>query len=115
MRSRWAIASGLQRFNSAGAGAGLNRADAARRSPHELEGTAPRARASPSSMILSVGYDSASRVLEVEFRRGSRIYRHFDVPEFLYQGLIAARSKGSPSRPASPTDTGPNAGRGKLN
>lgn len=47
-----------------------------------------------SSMILSVGFDSASRVLEIEFRRGPRVYRYFDVPEFLYEGLMAARSKG---------------------
>ena len=47
-----------------------------------------------SSMILSVGYDSASGVLEIEFRRGPRVYRYFDVPEFLYRGLMAARSKG---------------------
>jgi hypothetical protein len=45
-------------------------------------------------MILSIGYDSASRVLEIEFRRGLRVYRYFDVPEFLYQGLMVARSKG---------------------
>ncbi len=47
-----------------------------------------------SSMILSVGYDTASRVLEIEFRRGPRIYRYFDVPEFMYKGLMASRSKG---------------------
>jgi len=47
-----------------------------------------------SSMILSVGYDNASGVLEIEFRRGPRVYRYFDVPEFLYRGLMAAPSKG---------------------
>lgn len=47
-----------------------------------------------SSMILSVGYDKEAPVLEIEFRRGLRVYRYFDVPEFLYQGLLAARSKG---------------------
>ena len=45
-------------------------------------------------MVLSVGYDSASRVLEIEFRRGPCVYRYFDVPEFLYRGLMATRSKG---------------------
>ena len=44
-------------------------------------------------MILSVGYDSTSKVLEIEFRRGPRVYRYFDVPEFL-PGMMAARSKG---------------------
>jgi KTSC domain len=47
-----------------------------------------------SSMILSVGYDSATNVLEIEFRRGPRVYRYSGVPEFLYQGLMAAPSKG---------------------
>ena len=45
-------------------------------------------------MILAVGYENSSKVLEIDFRRGSRVYRYFEVPEFLYQGLLAARSKG---------------------
>jgi hypothetical protein len=45
-------------------------------------------------MILAVGYDSSSRILEIEFRRGPRVYRYFEVPQFLYQGLLAAQSKG---------------------
>ncbi|MGH9385909.1 MAG: KTSC domain-containing protein [Vicinamibacterales bacterium] len=45
-------------------------------------------------MILAVGYDSSSRILEIEFRRGLRVYRYFEVPEFLYQGLLTAHSKG---------------------
>ena len=47
-----------------------------------------------SSSIVAVGYDPASRVLEIEFRKGST-YRFFDVPEFLYRGLMLAPSKGS--------------------
>jgi len=47
-----------------------------------------------SLMILAVGYENSSKVLEIDFRRGSRVYRYFEVPEFLYQGLLAARSKG---------------------
>ena len=45
-------------------------------------------------MILAVGYENSSKVLEIDFRRSSRVYRYFEVPEFLYQGLLAARSKG---------------------
>jgi KTSC domain len=47
-----------------------------------------------SSMILAVEYDNSSEILEIEFRRGPRVYRYFEVPEFLYRGLLAARSKG---------------------
>jgi hypothetical protein len=45
-------------------------------------------------MIVAVGYDTPSRTLEIEFRRGARVYHYHDVPEFLYQGLLAAQSKG---------------------
>lgn len=47
-----------------------------------------------SSMIRSVGYDSENHTLEIEFHHG-RIYRYLGVPEFLYRGLMVARSKGS--------------------
>jgi hypothetical protein len=47
-----------------------------------------------STMIVGVGYDSSRRILEIEFRRGARVYRYFDVPEFLYQGLLVSTSKG---------------------
>jgi hypothetical protein len=57
-----------------------------------------------SSSISSVGFDPASQVLEVEFRRGGRVYRFFDVPEFLFKGLMVARSKGTLSPLESRTD-----------
>jgi hypothetical protein len=47
-----------------------------------------------SEMIVSVGYDEASQVLEIEFQRRHRVYRYQDVPQFLYLGLLAADSKG---------------------
>jgi hypothetical protein len=47
-----------------------------------------------SSNIRSVGYDSASRTLEVEFHTGS-IYQYFGVPEAVYQTLMRAASKGA--------------------
>jgi len=46
-----------------------------------------------SSNILSIGYDTNSSVLEVEFSSGS-IYQYFDVPEHLYNELMQASSLG---------------------
>lgn len=46
-----------------------------------------------SSNIASIGYDSMSQILEIEFLNGS-IYQYYDVPEALYEGLMAADSHG---------------------
>jgi hypothetical protein len=46
-----------------------------------------------SSMLRSVGYDPAIRVLELEFRNG-RLYRYGEVGEETYRELMAASSKG---------------------
>ena len=46
-----------------------------------------------SSNIASIGYDSMSQILEVEFLNGA-IYQYYDVPEALYEGLMAADSHG---------------------
>lgn len=46
-----------------------------------------------SSNIASVGYDSATETLEVEFLNGS-IYQYYNVPENMYDQLIKASSKG---------------------
>jgi hypothetical protein len=46
-----------------------------------------------SSMIASVGYDEASRILEIEFNNG-RVYQYADVPPEEYQGLMEADSHG---------------------
>jgi hypothetical protein len=42
-----------------------------------------------SSYIAAIGYDAEKKVLEVEFKRGDA-YRYFDVPQDVYDGLIAA-------------------------
>lgn len=47
-----------------------------------------------SSNLVSVGYDSDSLTLEIEFK-GDRVYQYFDVPETLYQELMQASSKGT--------------------
>lgn len=46
-----------------------------------------------SDMMSSVGYDSSTAVLEVEFRNGY-VYEYFDVPRDHYDALLAAPSKG---------------------
>lgn len=47
-----------------------------------------------SSNIASIGYDSARRILEVEFLNRS-VYQYFGVPESIYNGLMNAPSHGS--------------------
>ncbi len=46
-----------------------------------------------SSMLASVGYDPASRTLELEFNSG-RVYRYYDVEPEVYVELMEADSKG---------------------
>lgn len=46
-----------------------------------------------SSNVASVGYDSNTMTLEVEFKDGS-VYQYFDVPESVYQELMRASSVG---------------------
>lgn len=46
-----------------------------------------------SSNLASIGYDTTSNTLEIEFNNGS-IYQYFDVPEHEYQALMYAESKG---------------------
>jgi hypothetical protein len=47
-----------------------------------------------SRNIRSVGYDPATRTLEVEFHSGG-LYQYSGVPETIYQGFMRAASKGS--------------------
>jgi hypothetical protein len=47
-----------------------------------------------SSSLASVGYDEATRILEIEFRNGS-VYRYEQVPPQDYRVLMAAESKGA--------------------
>jgi hypothetical protein len=46
-----------------------------------------------SSNIKSIGYDSQSNTLEVEFRDGS-IYQYYSVLPHIYNGLMRASSHG---------------------
>jgi hypothetical protein len=43
--------------------------------------------------MASVGYDSSTLTLEVEFNDGS-VYQYFDVPDAMYVELMQADSKG---------------------
>ena len=47
-----------------------------------------------SSNIESIGYDSNSKILEIEFNNYS-IYRYYEVAEDVYDELMAAKSQGS--------------------
>jgi hypothetical protein len=46
-----------------------------------------------SSNLKAVGYDAEEQILEVEFLNGS-IYQYFNVPEYKFEGLLHAPSKG---------------------
>jgi hypothetical protein len=46
-----------------------------------------------STNVVSVGYETSSQTLEIEFT-GS-VYQYHGVPEHLYEGLMDASSKGT--------------------
>jgi hypothetical protein len=46
-----------------------------------------------SSNIRSIGYDTLSSTLEVEFT-SNEVYQYFNVPEYLYQQFLNASSHG---------------------
>jgi hypothetical protein len=46
-----------------------------------------------STNIITIGYDAGSKTLEVEFQSG-KVYQYSNVPEDIYQELMAASSKG---------------------
>ncbi len=47
-----------------------------------------------SSNIRSIGYDSDSSVLEIEFNDGS-LYQYSNVPQSEYDGIMGATSHGT--------------------
>jgi hypothetical protein len=46
-----------------------------------------------SSNVVAVGYIESTHTLEIEFKHGL-IYRYFQVPVSVYQGLISASARG---------------------
>jgi hypothetical protein len=59
-------------------------------------GTMPR-QPVDSSMLASVGYDAATRTLELEFNSG-HVWQYFEVPEKVYRQLMASSSHGGYAR-----------------
>ena len=47
-----------------------------------------------SSNLKSIGYDPETQTLEIEFLNGG-LYQYINVPERIYNGLMAASSYGS--------------------
>lgn len=47
-----------------------------------------------STDIASIGYDPDTHMLEVEFKRGSKVYQYADVPVEIWQSFIGAVSVG---------------------
>jgi hypothetical protein len=46
-----------------------------------------------SSNIASIGYDSPSQTLEIQFHSGA-VYQYYNVPQTIYDALMASGSKG---------------------
>jgi hypothetical protein len=46
-----------------------------------------------SSSIRSIGYSPTEAILEIEFLKGG-IYQYYDVPQFEFDNLMDAESKG---------------------
>ncbi|CAG4885623.1 KTSC domain-containing protein [Paraburkholderia saeva] len=46
-----------------------------------------------SSNVASIGYDTDSSTLEIEFNNGT-IYQYFDVPDNIFEGLRSSNSIG---------------------
>jgi hypothetical protein len=48
-----------------------------------------------SSNLASVGYDTNSEILEVEFKNSGDVYRYFNVPQIEHERLIGAHALGT--------------------
>lgn len=47
-----------------------------------------------SSHIQLIGYEPAEAILEIEFKGGA-VYQYYDVPQYEYDNLMSAESKGT--------------------
>jgi len=47
-----------------------------------------------SSNLASVGYNPDSETLEIEFLKTGKVYEYYNVPQFMYDRLMAAPSHG---------------------
>lgn len=41
-----------------------------------------------SSLITSIGYDTQTSTLEIEFKKGGSVWQYYDVPEYVYNELM---------------------------
>jgi hypothetical protein len=41
-----------------------------------------------STLATSIGYDSSSSVLEIEFKSNGAIWQYYDVPEYVYHEMM---------------------------
>ena len=47
-----------------------------------------------SSNIGSIGYDPDNAILVINFKNGGATYEYYDVPQHVFDELLAAESKG---------------------
>lgn len=47
-----------------------------------------------SSSVQSVNYDPDNAILEIEFKKNGSIYQYYEVPQYEYDELMNAESKG---------------------
>lgn len=47
-----------------------------------------------STNIYSVGYNADTQTLKVKFKVSGQVYEYLNVPQTLYEGLMASESKG---------------------
>lgn len=47
-----------------------------------------------SSNLKSVGYDPESETLEIQFRANDRVYQYYEIPQVVFNGLMAMKDKG---------------------
>lgn len=45
-----------------------------------------------SSMIVSIGFEES--VLEIEFKKNGQVWQYYEVPEYVYQEMMASPSQG---------------------
>jgi hypothetical protein len=48
-----------------------------------------------SSNIAAIGYDDQNAILTIAFSKDNSIYEYYDVPQYEFDNLMAADSKGS--------------------
>ncbi|WP_375140530.1 KTSC domain-containing protein [Cohnella herbarum] len=45
-------------------------------------------------MIVSIGYDYNSAILEIEFKSNHQVWNYYDVPSYVYEQIISSESCG---------------------